>query len=56
MNVSGNWNQTSRSIGKIKRKIQLFWGKAHVRIQENEETDTLAKEAATKAGIIECYR
>jgi ribonuclease HI len=37
-------------------KIQLCWVKAHVRIQGNELTDTLAKEAATNADIIECYK
>jgi hypothetical protein len=56
MNESGNWNQTCRSIGKINWKIQLWYVKAHVRIQGNEVADTLGKEAATKADIIECYK
>jgi ribonuclease HI len=43
-------------MGKINWKIQLCWVKAHVGIQGNELADTLAKEAATKADIIECYK
>jgi hypothetical protein len=41
---------------KIDWKIQFCWVKAHVRIQGNELADTLAKEAATKSDIIECYK
>jgi ribonuclease HI len=41
---------------KIDCRIQFCWVKAHVRIQENELADTLAKEAATNADIIECYK
>jgi len=41
---------------KINWKIQLFCVKAHVGIQVNELADTLAKEAATNADIIECYK
>jgi ribonuclease HI len=40
---------------QIKWKIQLCWFKAHVGIQGNELADTLAKEAATNADIMECY-
>jgi ribonuclease HI len=45
-----------REVEKINWKIQLCWVKAHVGIQGNELVDTLAKEAATKADIIECYK
>jgi ribonuclease HI len=41
---------------KTKWKIQLCWVKAHVGIQGNELADTLAKEAATHADIMECYK
>jgi ribonuclease HI len=41
---------------KIVWKIQFSWVKAHVGIQGNELADTLAKEAATNADIIECYK
>jgi ribonuclease HI len=41
---------------KINWKVQLCWVKAHVGIQENKLADTLAKEAATNADIIECYK
>jgi ribonuclease HI len=47
-------NVTER--GKINWKIQLCCVKAHVRIQGNELAGTLAKEAATKTDIIECYK
>jgi len=40
---------------KIDWKIQFCWVKAHVGIQGNELTDTLAKEAVTNADITECY-
>jgi hypothetical protein len=40
---------------KIDWKIQFCWVKAHVGIQGNELADTLAKDAATKADITECY-
>jgi translation elongation factor EF-4 len=43
-------------MGKINWKVQLCWVKAHVGIQENELTDTLTKEAATNADVIECYK
>jgi ribonuclease HI len=43
-------------MGKINWKIQLCWVKAHIVIQGNELADTLAKEAATKIDIIECYK
>ena len=43
-------------MGEIKWKIQFCWVKAHVAIQENETADTLAKEAATNAKIIECCK
>jgi len=41
---------------KINWKIQLSCVKAHVGIQGNELADTFAKEAATNADIIECYK
>jgi ribonuclease HI len=40
-------------MGKIDWKIQFSWVKAHIGIQGNELADTLAKEAATNADIIE---
>jgi hypothetical protein len=43
-------------MGEIKCKIQFCWVKAHAGIQGNEITDTLAKEAATNADIIDCYK
>jgi ribonuclease HI len=43
-------------MGKINWKIQLCWVKAHIGIHGNELADTLAKEAATNADIIECYK
>ena len=43
-------------MGEIKWKIQFCWVKAHIRIQGNEMADTLAKEVATNADIIECYK
>jgi hypothetical protein len=43
-------------MGKIDWKFQFCWVKALVGIQGNELTDTLAKEAATNADIIECYK
>jgi len=43
-------------MGEIKWKIQLCWVKDHVGIQGNETADTLAKEAATNADIMECYK
>jgi ribonuclease HI len=44
--------QKLMEMGKINWKVKLCWVKAHVRIQGNELTDTLAKEAATNADII----
>jgi len=41
---------------KIKWKIQFCWVKAHAGIQGNEIADTFAREAATNADIIECYK
>ena len=41
-------------MGEIKWKIQLCWVKAHAGIQGNELADTLAKETATNADIIQC--
>ena len=43
-------------MGEIKWKIKFCWVKAHVGIQGNEIADTFAKEAATNADIIECYK
>ena len=43
-------------MGKTNWKIQLSWVKVHVEIQGNQLADTLAKEAATKADIIESYK
>jgi hypothetical protein len=43
-------------LKKIDWKIQFRWVKAHVGIKGNELADTLAKEAATNADIIECYK
>ena len=41
---------------KINCKIQFSWIKGHVVILGNELADALAKEAAKKADIIECYK
>jgi ribonuclease HI len=40
----------------IKWTIEFCWVKAHVGIQGNEFADTLAKEAATNADLIESYK
>jgi len=43
-------------VDSVEWKIQLCWVKSHVGIQGTELADTLAKEAATNADIIECYK
>jgi len=43
-------------MGEINWKIRFCWVKADIGIQGNEIANTLAKEAATNADIIECYK
>jgi len=43
-------------MGKTNWTIEFCWVKAHVGIQGNELADTLAKEAATNADLIESYK
>jgi len=44
-----------KEVEKPDWKIQFCWVKAHAEIQGNELADTLTKEAATNADIMECY-
>jgi hypothetical protein len=43
-------------MGKVNWNIQFCRVKAHIGIPGNELAGTLAKEAATDKGIIECYK
>jgi hypothetical protein len=48
--------KTLAAMGTTNWKIQIFCVKGHVGIQGNELVDTLAKEAATNADLIDSYK
>jgi hypothetical protein len=43
-------------MGTTNWAIEFYWVKAHVAVQGNEVADTLAKEEATNADLIESYK